>query len=76
LYVGTSHNVAKVAVPNLIGLSEVTASTMLSSLGLARGNVSYMTSDQPIGTVIAQSVLSGNSVSAGTRVAIVVSKGD
>lgn len=75
LYVGTSHNVAKVAVPNLIGLSEISASTMLSSLGLTRGNVSYMTSDQPVGTVIAQSVLSGNSVSTGTRVSIVVSKG-
>lgn len=75
LYVGTSHNVAKVAVPNLIGLSEISAATMLSSLGLTRGNVSYMTSDQPVGTVIAQSVLSGNSVNAGTRVAIVVSKG-
>lgn len=75
LYVGTSHRVAQVAVPNLVGLSEVTAGTMLTSLGLQRGNVTYMHADEPIGTVIAQTVLSGNSVGVGTRVGIVVSKG-
>ena len=75
LYVGTSHHVSRVAVPNMIGNSEIGASGMLSSLGLVCSRVSYMESDQPVGTVIAQSILSGTSVSAGTKVSIVVSKG-
>lgn len=75
LYVGTSRHVAQVAVPNLIGNSEVGASTILSSLGLFRGTVTYMASDQPAGTVIAQSILSGTSVNAGSKVSIVVSSG-
>ena len=75
LYVGTSHHVSRVAVPNMIGNSEIGASNMLSSLGLICNKVSYMTSDQPAGTVIAQSILSGTSVNTGTKVSIVVSKG-
>lgn len=75
LYVGTSRRVARVSVPNLIGNSEIAASTMLSSLGLLCNHVSYMTSDQPTGTVIAQSILSGTAVNMGTKISIVVSKG-
>lgn len=75
LYVGTANHMAKVAVPNLIGNSEVGASTILSSLGLMRGTISYMVSDQPAGTVIAQSVLSGTTVNAGSKVSLVVSQG-
>ena len=75
LYVGTSHHVARVAVPNMIGNNEIGASNMLSSLGLICSHVSYMSSDLPAGTVIAQSILSGTSVNAGTKVSIVVSKG-
>ena len=76
LYVGNAAHVSRVVVPNLVGNSEVTASTMLSSLGLLRGSVSYMASDQPAGVVIAQSVLSGTAVRAGTKVSLVVSKGE
>ena len=76
LYVGTSHRVSRVSVPNLIGNSEIGASTMLSSLGLICGHISYMTSDQPSGTVIAQSILSGTAVSTGTKISLVVSKGN
>lgn len=75
LYVGTQQHMAQVSVPNLIDNSEVGAKTMLSSLGLICGNVSYMTSDRPAGTVIAQSILSGTPVKTGTRVSIVVSNG-
>ncbi len=76
LYVGTSHHVSRIAVPNLIGNSEIGARTMISSLGLMCNQVSYLTSDQPVGTVIAQSILSGTAVAAGTKISIVVSKGN
>ena len=75
LYVGSSRHVAHVAVPNLVGNSEIGALTMLSSLGLSRGKITYMTSEEPPGTVIAQSVLSGNTVNSGTQISLVVSKG-
>ena len=75
LYIGTATHVASVVVPNLVGNSEVGASGMLTSLGLRRGEVTYMESDAPVGSVIAQSVLSGTAVAAGTRVSIVVSRG-
>lgn len=76
LYVGTSHHISRVAVPNLVGNSEIGARTMISSLGLLCSQVSYLTSDQPVGTVIAQSILSGTTVAAGTKISIVVSKGN
>ena len=76
LYVGNATHVTQVVVPNLVGNSEVSASTMLSSLGLSRGSVSYMASDRPSGVVIAQSVLSGTAVRAGTKVSLVVSRGN
>ena len=75
LYVGNSTHSGSVAVPNMVGISEVSAVGMLTSLGLSRGEVSYMNSDAKVGTVIAQSVVSGTVVGAGTRVSIVVSKG-
>lgn len=75
LYVGNAARVSSVAVPNLVGNSEVGATGMLTSLGLLRGGVSYMASDAPVGEVIAQSVVSGTVVGAGTRISIVVSVG-
>ena len=75
LYVGDSKHSGSVAVPNMVGISEIGATGMLTSLGLTRGEVSYMTSDAKVGTVIAQSVVSGTVVGVGTRVSIVVSKG-
>ena len=76
LYVGNSHHVSRVAVPNLVGNSEIGARTMISSLGLICSQVSYLTSDQPVGTVIAQSILSGTAVATGSKISIVVSKGN
>jgi beta-lactam-binding protein with PASTA domain len=75
LYVGNASHVSSVAVPNLVGNSEVGATGMLTSLGLRRGGVSYMASDAPAGEVIAQSVVSGTVVGAGTKISIVVSRG-
>lgn len=75
LYVGNAARVSSVAVPNLVGNSEVGATGMLTSLGLKRGSVTYMSSDAPVGKVIAQSVVSGTVVGAGTKISIVVSKG-
>ena len=75
LYVGNSRHVSRIAVPNLIGNSEIGASNMISSIGLICSHVSYMTSDSPVGTVIAQSILSGTAVDTGTNISIVVSKG-
>lgn len=75
LYIGTAAHVASVVVPNLVGNSEIGAGGMLTSLGLRRGEVTYMDSDAPAGSVIAQSILSGTAVASGTRVSLVVSRG-
>lgn len=75
LYVGTARRMTTVAVPNLVGNSEIAAATMLSSLGLVCRHVSYMSDDAPSGTVIAQSILSGTEVRSGADISLVVSRG-
>lgn len=75
LYVGSAYRVAAVSLPSLVGVSEAAACSMLASLGLTRGNVTYIASDKPAGVVVAQSVLAGTELDAGSRVGLVVSKG-
>ena len=75
LYVGSAYRVAAVSLPSLVGVSEAAACSMLASLGLVRGKVTYIASDKPAGVVVAQSVLAGTELDAGSRVGLVVSKG-
>ena len=65
-----------VTVPNVVGLSGTDAFTALTNAGLAVGTVAEVYSDAvPAGRVISQNPLAGNSVSPGSAVNLVVSKG-
>ena len=63
------------AVPSLVGLSEREAVSRLLSAGLAVGEVSYLPSDRPSGTVLSQSVSASSLVKPGSAVSFTVSAG-
>ena len=65
----------QVPVPNLVGMTQSSATTKLSDSGLRVGNVTQQESDQSEGTVIAQSVDAGTDVDPDTAVDITVSSG-
>lgn len=65
----------QVSVPNLVGMTQSSATTKLSDSGLRVGNVTQQESDQSEGTVIAQSVDAGTDVDPDTVVDITVSSG-
>ena len=65
-----------IPVPNVVGLSEANATTVITSSGLVVGNVSRVANDTvPVGDVISQSPLAGEMVSGGSSVDLVVSLG-
>lgn len=64
------------SVPNLWGCNESEAESLLRSAELAVGTVSYETSRQPIGTIIAQSISAYTTVPEGTPVSYTVSAGN
>lgn len=66
---------ALVPVPNFIGLSFAQAQNVAGSLGLQVVNVEQQPSDQPAGTVIAQSVPQGTQLAQGSQVNLTVSSG-
>jgi beta-lactam-binding protein with PASTA domain/tRNA A-37 threonylcarbamoyl transferase component Bud32 len=64
-----------VIVPNLIGLTEAQASAVLNDNLLDLGDVTGVPSDEPPGTIIAQTPEEGEEVPVRTRVDITVSMG-
>jgi eukaryotic-like serine/threonine-protein kinase len=70
-----SSGTAKVAVPRLIGQTRDEASNTLSQAGLTLGGVSSDFSNADVGTVIRSAPTEGTSVSKGSQVDIVLSKG-
>ena len=66
----------KISVPGIVGVDEGTAGQMLSSAGLSVGYTTYDWSDSvPAGKVVSCDPGVGNSLSKGSAVNIVVSKG-
>ncbi|MFY9152176.1 MAG: PASTA domain-containing protein [Prolixibacteraceae bacterium] len=65
----------QVTVPNLIGQNLATAVQLIDSLGLVRGSINEMRSNQPAGTVLRQFPAAGLIVSKGTSVNLYVSMG-
>ncbi len=64
------------SVPNLVGQTQVAATTAITTAGLTVGTVTSQSSDTvPSGAVISQSPLSGASVLQGTTVNLIVSTG-
>ena len=64
-----------VSIPNLVGLSEMTAIEKIEENELCYGGSEYVTSDLPAGTVIGQSEESYNLIAAHTKVILRVSTG-
>jgi beta-lactam-binding protein with PASTA domain/sugar lactone lactonase YvrE len=72
---GTGNSTA-IAVPNVVGSTQVAASSAITSAGLVVGTVSTASSvTVPAGSVISESPVAGTLVSAGTAVALLVSSG-
>ena len=69
-----SKGVERVDVPDVVGKSEVDAAATLTKAGLEVG-AKRVPSDQPDGTVVAQSPKAGEQAAKGTRVQINVSAG-
>jgi eukaryotic-like serine/threonine-protein kinase len=67
----------QVAVPNVVGLTQAAAQTVLTSSGvnLKVGNVVQQNSSQPAGTVLRQVPAAGEKVPAGTAVELIVASG-
>lgn len=63
-------------VPTLEGLSEGQATSLLLSAGLSVGNVTYLPSDRPIGTVLSQDLPPAALVEQGRAVSLTVSAGN
>jgi beta-lactam-binding protein with PASTA domain len=66
----------KIAVPNVVGLTQSAAGTAITGAGLTVGTVTTQSSSTaPSGTVISQSPAGGASVAGGSAVSLVVSSG-
>ena len=63
------------SVPSLVGLSEMQAISRLLSAGLAVGDVTYVPSDRPAGTVLSQSANASSYLEQGSAVSFSVSAG-
>lgn len=63
------------AVPSVTGLSEAQAAARLSAAGLCVGEVVYLRSDAPVGTVLSQSPTSADRLPLGSSVSLTVSAG-
>jgi|CXWL01.1.fsa_nt_gi RHS repeat-associated protein len=69
-------NVSGVLVPNVVGLSQASATTTMTSAGFTVGTITQQASSTvPAGNVISQSPAAGLSVVSGSVVALVVSSG-
>ncbi len=63
------------AVPNIVGLTEMQATTKLRSAGLILGNITYVDSELSAGTVLSQSIPAKSAVKENSPVDITVSIG-
>ena len=75
LTVSAGPEVEMISVPNLIGLSEISAIEKIESSELSYGGSDYMKSDLPAGTVIGQSEENYTLVPAHTNIILRVSTG-
>lgn len=78
VYITTSlgKKINYVLTPNLVGISESKAISILEKENLAINKVIYKTSPLPLGTVLEQSIDSGSSVREGSKITLLVSGGN
>jgi beta-lactam-binding protein with PASTA domain len=71
-----SSGIAKVAVPNVVGLAQAAATTAITGAGLTVGTVAMQSSATvAAGLVISESPAAGTSVASGSAVSLVISNG-
>ena len=75
LYIAVSRGIEKVMVPSLLGKTDREATLNLLSIGLQIGEINYEEDDSPYGTVLTQSIRSGERIPYGRSVSITVSQG-
>ena len=75
LVVSDGEKIEKTEVPNLYGQDEATALNTLNARDLIPGSINKVFSEEPIGTVVDQSIKAGKKVNKGTAVDISISKG-
>ncbi len=75
LTVSLGKSVILCAVPSLVGLSEMQATSRLQSAGLSVGLVTYLPSDRPAGTVLSQDVAPSSLLEQGSAISLTVSAG-
>ena len=76
LKVSLGKQIKSVTVPDLYGLSEAQAQSILSSRGLALGKTVYKVSQSSVGKIIGQSVSPYSRIAEGSEVDITVSLGN
>ena len=74
IFVSAGMEVEIVTVPSLDKLTIIEAKKALETIGLLLGDISYETSLNTEGTVIAQDIKSGTETISGTEISIIVSK--
>lgn len=75
LVVSDGEKVEKTEVPNLYGQDESTALNTLNARNLLPGSISKIFSEEPVGTVVDQSIRAGKMVKKGSAVDLSISKG-
>lgn len=65
----------EIIAPNLYGYTVAEAKVALNGMRLSLGKQTEEESSEPIGTIIGQSIESGSSIAAGTKINVVVSSG-
>ena len=65
-----------VSVPDLSGLTQTVAETILQNTGLTVGTILYTSSAQPVDTVVSQTPIAGTSLSEGNAVDLILSLAD
>ena len=75
LVISEGEKVEKTEVPNLYGQDEATALNTLNARNLIPGSINKVFSEEPIGTVVYQSIKAGEMVKKGSAVDLNISKG-
>lgn len=73
--VSLGERVRYTSVPNLIGISESAAISLLKEKELSVGKIIYKTSSLPLGTVIEQSISEKSSVRSESKIDLIISSG-
>lgn len=72
---GVNGRTSVAAAPTLVGLREVDATARAAAVGAAVEWVTYVGSDRPVGTVVAQTPAAGAALPAGAGLRLTVSRG-